>query len=121
MGKPGGRPIRYPGKWTEPPNRDEASMCWLMWDGTGWDGQTCWGVKVDMCKSQARAWGLADYLRLISLYVPTGFRRQLVDPPRSPRPDAHHGAAATLVGDPKTLQASPCSRDGDGAAIGVAW
>lgn len=29
--------------------------------------------------------------------IPAGFRRQLVDPPRSRRLDAQHGAAAALV------------------------
>lgn len=53
-------------------------MCWLKWD----EMEGVLGVKVDMCKSQVRPWGLAD-LRLIFLYIPTGYRRQLVDPPQS--------------------------------------
>lgn len=65
MGKPGGRPIGYQGRMTEPPNLDKAGMCWLMWDGMA----DVLGEKVDMCKSQVRPWGLADQ-RLISLYIP---------------------------------------------------
>lgn len=71
--------MRYPGRLIEPPNRDKASMCWLLWDGIA----DVLGVVVDMCKSPVRPWGLAD-LRLISLYTTTGFRAQLVDPPRPP-------------------------------------
>ena len=60
--------MRYQDRLIEPPNRDRASACWLMWDGIA----DVLGVKVEMCKTQVRPWGLAD-LRLISLYITTGF------------------------------------------------
>lgn len=80
--RPWGQPAGLQGRLTEPPKVSKEQHVLV---DVGRDGrQTCSWVSL---------WGLVD-LRLTCLCIPTRLGAQLVDPPKSPRPDSQHEVEA---------------------------